>query len=211
MNIDIDGINDIKIIIKNNKNTYLRLDNECNLVITTNRHTSNREIIKLINNNRDKIEEMVKVISKRANNNSGFFYLGKRYDIVKVSYTTISIGEDKVFIGEDFDIDKFYKDKAKVLFLERLNYYYNNFSRSIPYPKLRIRKMKSRWGVCNTKTHVITLNLELMKRDIKYLDYVIVHELSHLVYADHSSGFWGVVSENIGDYKKYRKEMKEFL
>ena len=65
-------------------------------------------------------------------------------------------------------IDKFYKDKAKVLFLERLNYYYNNFSRSIPYPKLRIRKMKSRWGVCNTKTHVITLNLELMKRDIKY-------------------------------------------
>ena len=193
MNVDIDGINDIKIIIKNNKNTYLRLDNECNLVITTNRHTSNREIIKLINNN------------------SGFFYLGKRYDIVKVSYTTMSIGEDKVFIGEDFDIDKFYKDRAKVIFLERLNYYYNNFSRSIPYPKLRIRKMKSRWGVCNTKTHVITLNLELMKRDIKYLDYVIVHELSHLVYADHSSRFWGVVSENIGDYKKYRKEMKEFL
>ena len=154
---------------------------------------------------------MVKVISKRVNNNSGFFYLGKRYDIVKVSYTTMSIGEDKVFIGEDFDIDKFYKDKAKVIFLERLNYYYNNFSRSIPYPKLRIRKMKSRWGVCNTKTHVITLNLELMKRDIKYLDYVIVHELSHLVYADHSSRFWGVVSENIGDYKKYRKEMKEFL
>ena len=70
--------------------------------------------------------------------------------------------------------------------------------------------MTSRWGVCNISLKTITLNLELIKRDTKYLDYVIVHELSHLIHADHSERFWALVEENMSDYKKYRKEMKEF-
>ena len=70
--------------------------------------------------------------------------------------------------------------------------------------------MTTRWGVCNTKEKTITLNLELMKRDLKYLDYVIVHELSHLIHANHSKSFWEVVEENEPNYKKIRKEMKEF-
>ena len=71
--------------------------------------------------------------------------------------------------------------------------------------------MTTRWGVCNIKTHIITLNLELMKRDIKYLDYVIIHELTHLVHGDHSRAFWDTVEENMTDYKKYKEDMKEFL
>ena len=70
--------------------------------------------------------------------------------------------------------------------------------------------MTSRWGVCNTKTKVVTLNLELIKRDTKYLDYVIVHELSHLIHANHSAYFWALVEENMPEYRVYRKEMKEF-
>ena len=70
--------------------------------------------------------------------------------------------------------------------------------------------MTTRWGVCNTKLKIITLNLELIKRDIKYLDYVIVHELSHLIEANHSSRFWSIVEKNYKDYKKIRKEMKDF-
>ena len=76
--------------------------------------------------------------------------------------------------------------------------------------QLRIRKMTSRWGVCNVLTHIITLNLELIKRDTKYLDYVIVHELSHLIHGDHSDRFWKLVEDNMPDYRKYREEMKEF-
>ena len=113
-------------------------------------------------------------------------------------------------IGNDFDIDNWYKKEAKKLFLERLNYNYDKFTKKIPYPKLRIRKMTTRWGVCNINTHIITLNLELMKRDIGYLDYVIIHEMSHLIHGDHSRSFWKLVEDNMPDYKKYREEMKEF-
>ena len=70
--------------------------------------------------------------------------------------------------------------------------------------------MTTRWGVCNTKSKTITLNLELIKRDTKYLDYVIVHELSHLIYPDHSSKFWSLVEENCPNYKDIKKEMKDF-
>ena len=94
--------------------------------------------------------------------------------------------------------------------IEHLNTIYDNFSRKIPYPDLKIRKMSTRWGVCNTKLKTVTLNLELIKRDTKYLDYVIVHELSHLIHANHSREFWALVEENMPQYKKYRKEMKDF-
>ena len=71
--------------------------------------------------------------------------------------------------------------------------------------------MTSKWGVCNVTDNVITLNLELIKFDIRYLDYVIYHELSHLIHPNHSSSFWKLVSCYVPDYKKIRKDMKSFL
>ena len=70
--------------------------------------------------------------------------------------------------------------------------------------------MKSRWGVCNVKEKIVTLNLELMKKKIECLDYVIVHELSHLVEANHSARFWKVVEANYPNYKEVRKQMKDY-
>ena len=55
----------------------------------------------------------------------------------------------------------------------------------------------------------VTLNLELMKKPIYCLDYVIMHELSHLIYANHSKDFWSLVGENCPEYKKIKKIMKE--
>ena len=212
MKLDIDG-NLYEIVIERkvgNRNTYIRVKKDMKVHVTTNTFTTNKMIEKLINDNYDKIVKMFEVQEKKKENNDGFFYLGKKYDIVYVSYCDISFGEEKVFINKNLDIDKWYKNQAKKLFLERLDYQYSKFSRRIPYPTLRIRKMTSRWGVCNIRTKVLTLNLELIKRDIKYLDYVIVHELSHLIHGDHSSDFWKLVGENMPDYKKYREEMKEF-
>lgn len=201
---------DIVIERKNNKRTYIRVKDDLKIHVSTNYFETNFSIKKLIKDNYREICKMIDNATVKKENNSGFFYLGKKYTIVHIEGDDISFSNDIVYIGRDVDIDKWYKSKAKDLFLERLNYNYDNFSRKIPYPKLRIRKMTSRWGVCNIMTHIITLNLNLIKRDTKYLDYVIVHELSHLVHGDHSSRFWKLVGENMPNYKKYREEMKEF-
>lgn len=193
-----------------NKNTYIRVKKDLKVWVTTTYFTSNKSIEKLIYDNYERICKMIDFQEVKAKNNMGFNYLGKQYVVVYCDRDNIEFDGDKVYLSHDFDIDKWYKKKAKDLFLERLDYNYSNFTKKIPYPKLRIRKMTTRWGVCNIKTHVITLNLELMKRDVGYLDYVIIHEMSHLIHGDHSRSFWKLVEENMPDYKKYREEMKVF-
>ncbi len=195
---------------RRNRNTYIRVKDDLSILVTTNTLTTDRYIRSLLEESSSSIIRMIDRQVVKNKNNEGFNYLGKKYDIIYVDYCDISIGEEKVFLRKGFNIDKWYKKQAKKLFKERLNYWYSNFSRRIPHPGLRIRKMTSRWGVCNTRLRIITLNLELIKRDTKYLDYVIVHELSHLIYPNHSKDFWNLVEENIGDCKNYRKEMKEF-
>lgn len=193
-----------------NKNTYIRVKKDLKIHVTTTLFTSVRSITKLIDENYERICKMIDFQEIKVKNNMGFFYLGKQYVLVRTDNPGITFSGDKVFVNHDFDIDKWYKKQAKELFQERLDYNYERYTRKIPYPKLRIRKMTSRWGVCNVRTHIITLNLELMKRDISYLDYVIIHEMTHLIHGDHSARFWKVVEENMPEYKKYREEMKEF-
>ncbi len=192
------------------RNTYIRVKKDLKVHVTTSIFTPNFSIEKLIRENYSKICEMIDIQETKAKNNNGFFYLGKQYTIIYGDYKGIEFSNDKVYVSKDFDVDKWYKKQAKTLFQERFDYIYSNYTRKIPYPKLRIRKMTSRWGVCNINTHIITINLELIKRDIFYLDYVIVHEMAHLIYGDHSASFWRLVGENMPNYKKYKEEMKEF-
>ena len=206
-----DEVYNVEIIKKTTtKNTYIRDKEDLTILVTTNIFISDKKIEKIINENMNSIEKMIKKTNAKRSYNSKFFYLGKEYDVVYVNSDNIQLGDKKVFIGKNVDIDKQLKKFAEPLFLERLNYWYNNFSCDIPCPSLTVRKMKSRWGVCNVKTKRITLNLELIKKEVSCLDYVIVHELSHLIYADHSKRFWTLVEENYPEYKKFRKLLKEY-
>ncbi|MBO5414167.1 MAG: M48 family metallopeptidase [Bacilli bacterium] len=195
---------------KTNKNTYIRVKPDLTILITTSIFARDKDIIKLVKENEDSIIRMIENQKKKKESNTGFYYLGKKYEVVYVEYCDISFGEDRVFINKNLDIDKWYKKQAKKIFQEHFDVNYNKFTEKIPYPDLKIRKMSSRWGVCNTKLITVTLNLELIKRDTKYLDYVIMHELSHLIEANHSPDFWEIVEKNCPDYKKIRKEMKYF-
>lgn len=202
---------DIEIIKKRTtKNTYIRVKDDLTIQVTTNIHTSDRTIKNLIENNKSSIIKMIDKIKKKNEYNSKFYYLGKQYDIIYTNSNKIEFGNDKVFIGKNIDINKFMKKQASHLFKERLDYWYNRYTKKIPYPSLTIRTMKTRWGVCNVVDKRVTLNLELMKKDPICLDYVIVHELTHLIHANHSNEFWNLVEENFKDCKKIRKILKEY-
>lgn len=212
MQVEINNkIYNVEIVKKiTNRNTYIRVRGDLTIYVTTNKFVSNKSINNLIFENKSSILKMIEKTEKKKSSEDYFWYLGHKYDMVYTNDSNnISFGEEKVFIPHNFDIDKWYKKQANVLFLERLKFNYDIFSKNISFPKLTIRKMKSRWGVCNTRLNRVTLNLELIKKDISCLDYVIMHELSHFIYHDHSKKFWGLVEENYKDYKKVRKLMKE--
>lgn len=67
---------------------------------------------------------------------------------------------------------------------------------------LSIRKMKSKWGSCNTRTGHININLDLVRHDPACLEYIIVHELSHLKEPGHTKDFYKLVESFYPDYKK---------
>lgn len=213
VNMDIE-INNIKynIIIKrkiSTKNTYIRVNKNLEIIVTTNILTANNYILDLINKNKKNIEKMINKINNKIKKEQGFYYLGKKYDIIYWSNKNYLIGENKIFIYENFDLNKLYKKEASIIFKNHLDIIYNNFKYKIDYPNLTIRKMTSRWGVCNTKTKRVTLNLELIKKDTKYLDYVIIHELCHLLHANHSKSFWKCVETMCPNYKILRREMND--
>lgn len=72
-------------------------------------------------------------------------------------------------------------------------------------PDLTIRRMTSRWGTCNTQAKRITLNLELARRDQALLEYVIVHELAHLIERGHNARFYAVMDSHMPDWRLRRR------
>lgn len=197
---------DIEIIRKNNKNTYLRVKNG-KIVITTNYFTTISSIEKLINGNKGFINKCLDKEIKKKNNND-FMLFGRKYDIVYGLFET-EIEEGKIYTKDEKSLNKYLSKYIYNIYYERLMYWYNQFEENIPIPNLKIRKMTSRWGVCNIKTKNITLNLELSKYDMQALDYVIVHELSHLLEANHSKRFWMIVEKYYPNYKVVRKYLKK--
>ena len=206
---------DYEVIVtrkRGQRNTYLRVKEDLKIYVTTNLLTPMFEIEKIIKENQKSIINMISKMEKRVDKKSRFIYLGKEYDVIYTTMPGISLGEEKVFMNKELskdDLEKWYKKEATKLFQEHLDACFNRFTKKIPYPTLTIRKMTTRWGVCNTKDHRVTLNLELMKKPIYCLDYVIMHELSHLIHADHSKAFWSLVEENCEQYKQIKKILKE--
>lgn len=194
---------------KNNKNTYIRVKEDLKIYVTTSYLTPNLFIKELIKNNKESIIKMIEKQEKNQAKKDGYYYLGQKINIIKSNVKKPFLEDDNLYVNTKDDITKWYNKQTKKVFKERLDTIYNSFTKDIPYPSLTIRNMKTRWGVCNKKLQKVTLNYNLIYMNRKYLDYVIVHELSHFIHFDHSKEFWKLVSENEPNYKQIRKEMRD--
>ncbi|HDN83814.1 MAG TPA: M48 family peptidase [Candidatus Altiarchaeales archaeon] len=77
--------------------------------------------------------------------------------------------------------------------------------------QIRIKKMKTKWGSCNPDAKRIWINLELIKKPREYLEYVIVHELVHLLEKNHNRRFKEIMDKYLPKWKIYRKQLNEFI
>lgn len=200
---------EIVIEKKNNKNTYIRVKEDLKIYVTTSYFASKLYIYNLLEQNK---EYLKKVLTKQEikNENTSFKYLGKKYDVIICNIVNkVELDENKIYTPSEKELDKYIKKNTLELFKERLDYNYNLFLENIPYPKLKIRTMKTRWGVCNKRDNSVTLNSKLIEYNIEALDYVIIHELSHFVHFNHSKEFWMLVSKYNPNYKQIKKYLKE--
>ncbi|MBF0194199.1 MAG: M48 family metallopeptidase [Magnetococcales bacterium] len=123
--------------------------------------------------------------------------------------------EDKLFVPEIWssDVEKliqrlelWYSRQARKHFLQRLNYFSNIMG--VKYNRLAIRNQKTIWGSCSAKCN-INLNWRLMWMPSDVADYVVIHELSHLDYMDHSPEFWQRVKMFSPDHRQLRARLKD--
>lgn len=75
---------------------------------------------------------------------------------------------------------------------------------------VKLKQVMSRWGSCDKRSGTIMLSVKLLLLESRLLDYVCVHELAHLRYADHSDLFWNVVEQKMPDWKVQRKRLRRY-
>ena len=72
-----------------------------------------------------------------------------------------------------------------------------------------IRKMKTKWGACNTQARRFWLNLELAKKPVQCIEYIIVHELTHLLERHHNDRFTALMDKHLSNWRMYRDELNQ--
>jgi len=77
----------------------------------------------------------------------------------------------------------------------------------LPVPPYMIRRMRTRWGTCNVQTRRITFALELARKDDEKLEYIVVHELAHLIETGHNARFYAVMDRHLPEWRRIRREL----
>lgn len=103
-------------------------------------------------------------------------------------------------------LNEWYRKKAKAYFEKRLAALLEHTLWVELKPNIKVMSMKSQWGNCS-RNGVITLNLNLIKAPTKHIDYVIFHELCHLIEHNHNENFYRMLKQVMPDWETVKKDL----
>lgn len=83
--------------------------------------------------------------------------------------------------------------------------------KGVNFPQIKVRKMTSQWGSCHTRKGILTFNLNLVYAPIECVRYVVYHEFTHFLVANHSAKFYQEIAEVCPDWKDQRQKLKEII
>ncbi len=81
-------------------------------------------------------------------------------------------------------------------------------SKGVEYPQIKFRRMVSRWGSCHTAKGILTFNTNLMYASVECIEYVVLHEFTHFLQANHSKQFYYELEKVCPRWKEYRNILK---
>jgi hypothetical protein len=166
---------------------------------------------------RRKIEEVKKRILEKPNrdfiNGEELYFLGQPYKLNLVEGQTRPLEfKEGFFLSQYYQVhaakvfNGWYKEQAYVKIIERVAHFCS--VSGLVCGKVKVRQADRRWGSCG-RTNDLNFNWRLIMAPLEVIDYVVIHEISHIVYKDHSSRFWQKVASLCPDYKKHRKWLKD--
>lgn len=208
---------------KNRTSIGITIDGYGNIVVLAPKKNPDNRILQVLEGNWDSIHTKVQEMKKRMDgpeekvyeNNESFLYLGKAYPIQLVQ--DIMITQERVELENEIlhiyvkHLDKekikqlmkrYYYQKCKAFVEERVSFYQSNFKTK---PRsIRITDSKTNWGTCDSNFQ-LTFNWRLAMAPLEVIDYVVVHEMCHMVHLNHDRSFWRLVGKLMPDYKEKEK------
>jgi len=146
-------------------------------------------------------------------------FLGKRYNlkITKDMGTSVIVSDNLKCITLHVnnrrrykdDVKRWYSSQTSKIIAERLTRIMVMNPELPPYKKVTIKHQRSRWGSCS-KNGNLNFNLLLASLPLELIDYVIIHELAHLVELNHSKEFWKIVETIDPEFKSHRKLLHDY-
>lgn len=101
---------------------------------------------------------------------------------------------------------RWWKKQSLELLRQRVDAWYPIIEKyGIEKPKVHIRKMSTLWGSCSVGRGIVTFNFYLTKAKVAYIDYVVLHELTHFLYPNHSKQFYAFLSNYMPDWKDRKR------
>ncbi|MEO1784967.1 SprT family zinc-dependent metalloprotease [Thermodesulfobium sp. 4217-1] len=160
------------------------------------------------------IERNSKVLEKKFCDGEEFFYLGNLFKLKVADFQAKPIiFNNGFYIAKNHlpqaksILTNWYKNRAREIFSERATFY--SHLTGLKFNKLRISSAKTNWGSCSYK-NTLSLSWRLIMAPIDIIDYVVVHEIIHIIIKNHSKEFWSKVEGLVPNYKEKRKWLKEF-
>lgn len=211
-----DTIIKYQISYKKNKNTYFYFKRNGYIQINASRNQKPEKIFDYIHKNKEAFIKKYKLSNQFTYDNNLFYYFGKEYIKVKDIKTKdilVSHCDFKVYepVMEVDQLDKAYKKMNKKVLLKELhllkNKYKDNLFVDINNISLKTRYMNTRFGSCNPKLRTININLYLVHYNIEYLEYVFLHEITHLVHHNHSKEYYALLKKLSPNYAELKKEL----
>lgn len=222
------GIVNVNIVRKPIKNVHLKVFRDMSVNLSIPVSVSEEWVAKFLT---ERISWVNKQITKYKEssgynnlsniiNGSSTQLLGKDMRIFKKASLSNSIvvaeKSINVFLKDINDEDlanklfsKWWRQKALCIFQNELDILYSSIFKKydIPKPIISIKKMKTLWGSCTKVKGKITLNEYLLKADIRCIQYVILHELTHLMYNYHNSDFYNFLTVQMPDWQERKKQL----
>lgn len=224
----INGTVNVKLIRKRIKNVHLKVFRTLDVVLSVPEQVPDEWIDSFLSSRQKWIDDQITKYKRTSGfnnlteirNGSSTQFLGKDMRIYKEASLNnrVEVDEKKVHLYvtdvDDEDLaqrvfSKWWRQTAETVYQREVDQYYNSVIRKygIEKPDISIRKMKTLWGSCTPKKSKITLNEYLLKANIRCVQYVVLHELTHLLYPNHNSDFYDFMTIHMPDWKERKKQL----
>ena len=205
----------------NRKTLSLTVLKDGNVVVKAPINMRDETISRFVEEKQDWIREKLFMINKTISkfddvmHYKKFLLYGNRYSLYLDNVKKIETNEKfQIIMPKKTEPDKilktlktWYKKAAKQILAERLAFIESRIK--LKSSSIRIGDSKGRWGSCNSKG-AICFNFRVIMLPPALIDYVIVHELCHLVEMNHSKAFWKLVSTFLPNVDRLKKAIKEY-